>query len=495
MPISLLPEPPSRSDPANFAARGDAFLGQINTFATQANALEANVNDNESKAYNWAVAANADSAAATASANAAAAYVGAVAWVSGTSYTINSVVFSPTTRLIYRRTTAGAGTTDPASDSANWTLVASGLRAIGVSPITPSKVFNINEAGFLWYWNDPGAGVCTLPAVPGYTATFSFTNLSDGPLIVNRAGSDVLYGFGLQAATQLILRRGDTLMLAAQPGGVWMQVAGVRSGLGKPGRVRGLLGARNAGAPNTKFDIVVSGLTLTDAFSTPYELGATTILTCDLGAAGPVANGRDQAGTFPAGRFINLFFIFNPVTNNLATLASVSTATANSGPAPVPTTLPAGYTMWAYATTVRWGASSTIVPQVSRGPWIHYDLQDGDINRLVSAGAALTFTGVPTTDFIPPFATLSKFAAQLAAGLNSGQGLAVRIRPVGSSHSGQVKASMANTSPNAGAVNSSAEFTAQVAGNGTIEYLLSSAPINGGVSIDVLGYVVPNGDC
>jgi hypothetical protein len=42
--ITALPTPPSRSDPVNFAARGDTFLGALPTFATEANALAGEVN-------------------------------------------------------------------------------------------------------------------------------------------------------------------------------------------------------------------------------------------------------------------------------------------------------------------------------------------------------------------------------------------------------------------------------------------------------------------
>jgi hypothetical protein len=47
MAITALPTPPSRSDPANFAARGDAFLGALPTFVTEANALATATNTNE----------------------------------------------------------------------------------------------------------------------------------------------------------------------------------------------------------------------------------------------------------------------------------------------------------------------------------------------------------------------------------------------------------------------------------------------------------------
>ena len=102
MAITPLPTPPSRSDPANFADRGDAFLGALPTFVTEANALAADVSASEA-------AVNA--------------IVNVTLWVSGTSYTIGQAVYSPITFLTYRRKTNGAGTTDPSADTTNWSLI------------------------------------------------------------------------------------------------------------------------------------------------------------------------------------------------------------------------------------------------------------------------------------------------------------------------------------------------------------------------------------
>jgi hypothetical protein len=44
MTITALPTPPSRSNPTGFAAAGDTFMAALPTFATQANALAANLN-------------------------------------------------------------------------------------------------------------------------------------------------------------------------------------------------------------------------------------------------------------------------------------------------------------------------------------------------------------------------------------------------------------------------------------------------------------------
>ena len=117
MAITPLPTPPSRNDPTNFAARGDAFLGALPTFATEANALAVDVNAD-------AVAAAAAEVAATAAASAATAAANVTKWVTGTTYTEGAVVWSPITYLSYRRKSTGGGTTDPSSDSTNWAQAA-----------------------------------------------------------------------------------------------------------------------------------------------------------------------------------------------------------------------------------------------------------------------------------------------------------------------------------------------------------------------------------
>jgi len=50
MPITALPTPPSRQDPASFAARGDALLSALPVFVTEANALQIDVNEKQAAA-------------------------------------------------------------------------------------------------------------------------------------------------------------------------------------------------------------------------------------------------------------------------------------------------------------------------------------------------------------------------------------------------------------------------------------------------------------
>lgn len=57
---------------------------------------------------------------------------GAPAWVSGTTYAIGDVRYSPVTFKTYRRRTAGAGTVDPSADKANWSDLTVPLSGDGV---------------------------------------------------------------------------------------------------------------------------------------------------------------------------------------------------------------------------------------------------------------------------------------------------------------------------------------------------------------------------
>jgi len=120
MPIPTLPTPPSRDDPANFSSRADAFLSLLPSFATEANILQADVTTKQSVASSAATTAQASATAAQAAQTAAENASNATIWVSGTSYAIGVVRFSPSNFLSYRRKTTGAGTTDPAADGTNW---------------------------------------------------------------------------------------------------------------------------------------------------------------------------------------------------------------------------------------------------------------------------------------------------------------------------------------------------------------------------------------
>jgi len=131
---------PTRQDPANFPARGDDMMSRFPPFQTQINTITQEVNTNTLSA--------ADSAAqALASSNAAVAVSNTVKWVSGTVYNDGQVVWSPLTKLSYRRSGTGSGTTDPSQDSVNYTLVTPVSGFGGVVAPTGNQTLTKDSAG------------------------------------------------------------------------------------------------------------------------------------------------------------------------------------------------------------------------------------------------------------------------------------------------------------------------------------------------------------
>jgi hypothetical protein len=159
--MTPLPPAPLRSAPASFASDAEIFLSALAPFATEANALQSDVNAKQTTASAAATNAQAAQAAAEAASNAS-------IWVSGTTYAVGAVRFSPSNFLSYRRKTAGAGTTDPASDTTNWVLltgqgnvITSQLQAIypvGSIYINAGVVTNPNTLIGFGTWVEFGAG-------------------------------------------------------------------------------------------------------------------------------------------------------------------------------------------------------------------------------------------------------------------------------------------------------------------------------------------------
>lgn len=86
MPITLLPTPPTRSDPANFNTRADEFLAALPTFGTEANTLASDVNTKQSQANTSASdAATSASTASTKASEASASATLASEWATKTS--------------------------------------------------------------------------------------------------------------------------------------------------------------------------------------------------------------------------------------------------------------------------------------------------------------------------------------------------------------------------------------------------------------------------
>lgn len=237
--ITAAPTPPNRADRSTFSARATASFEHLKNSAIPGiQAVASNVYDNALEAAAQVVLAadqvdlaasagaaqvslaadqvalaaaqaaiattqanNAsDSALAAAnSAQAAATSAGATIWVSGTTYAMGAVVWSPITYLSYRRTSAGAGTTDPSSDSLNWAALSSGVTLAGnFSPYA-------TELTALTITNYDSATIYTVSATGGS---------------VSRANEIISYIAGATAGTYALTVNGRNVPVTIQPPGV-----------------------------------------------------------------------------------------------------------------------------------------------------------------------------------------------------------------------------------------------------------------------------------
>jgi hypothetical protein len=191
-PPTLTPAPspaPTRTDPANFNVRADAYhtwlVPHVNTqlpavitwITARQNDVIDLVGDAEDQvalaadqvtlASNQVTLAESAVAAATSAANAS-------IWVSGQTYAIGNVRFSPINFFSYRRKTTGAGTTDPSLDLTNWALVAGTGNVTTDTPqiITGKKTFSGTSSEIAIVLSD-AAEVATISATAA-TGTINY---------------------------------------------------------------------------------------------------------------------------------------------------------------------------------------------------------------------------------------------------------------------------------------------------------------------------------
>ena len=219
--ISTLPTAPSRADPSTFVARSDALLGALDGFVSQTNLVAGEVNTAAATATTQAELATtngaaqvalattqaglattngaaqvalattqANNAATSATAAAGSALVaGALAWVSGTTYAVGDARYSPINMQTYRRTIAGAGTTDPSLDATNWTAAIASL---------PSQTGN---AGKFVTTNGTAASWADVP-LPGLV--FISTATASGVASVDITGLSAAYSTYMLVCTRVI---------------------------------------------------------------------------------------------------------------------------------------------------------------------------------------------------------------------------------------------------------------------------------------------------
>jgi hypothetical protein len=189
MALTPLPTAPSRTDPDTFSARSDAWVDAIPLFATELDALQVAVDASKDDAAASEVAAALSAATASSAAASAIAAAGATMWVSGTTYSLGAVVWSPINAQSYRRIVAGAGTTDPSADATNWTIL--GVATLPVQVVSGTTQTAVS--GTHYVLTNVAATTLTLPASP----------VSGDTVAVTPANSLI---------TNVIARNGNTIM-------------------------------------------------------------------------------------------------------------------------------------------------------------------------------------------------------------------------------------------------------------------------------------------
>lgn len=179
--ISALPPAPQPTDDVStFNSKAFAllaalaqFVSETNTVAGETNTAASTATTGAGTATTKAASAAASEAAALASSQAAAASAGATAWVSGTTYTIGDARWSPADGRVYRRRTAGAGTTDPSADPTNWSAIsANGLQLATVSGTSATVTANTDTR-----FSNSAACAATVPSLAvGESVVVRFDN-------------------------------------------------------------------------------------------------------------------------------------------------------------------------------------------------------------------------------------------------------------------------------------------------------------------------------
>lgn len=158
-------------------------------------------------------------------------------------------------------------------------------------------------------------------------------------------------------------------------------------------KTTGLTGFNNTTTPNTQYDWTATQAILKNSSGAVVVLNNITTLTTNILTAGPVANGRDQAGAFTAGTFIHFYLIYNGTT--VATIASASVT------AP---TLPSGYTYYCYMASIFFTGGSILQRTRVRGSLVVYDAYQNAVNNSGSTSE----TPISVSNAVPPASVCSR---------------------------------------------------------------------------------------
>ena len=249
------------------------------------------------------------------------------------------------------------------------------------------------------------------------------------------------------------------------------------------GGSQGLIGFNVVANPNTQMQFTASTLLLRSKTGAAqfWTLSTGTYAVCDITVAGPAVGGRDQAAAFTANAWIHFYAIFNPQSNLIGVIASLSAE--DVGP-----TLPAGYSHFCYLGAVGTNASVQLWKVHMAGTLYTYD--DPTATSILNTGVATTPTAASAALFVPPNATSTIYTLSMQLSNAAAGAFAAYFRPTGQSVMYQLVDAYIQT---AGATNSGIATVELAPGTGrSLDYNINAVPTSGGVYAVVAGYRVPN---
>lgn len=238
-----------------------------------------------------------------------------------------------------------------------------------------------------------------------------------------------------------------------------------------------------ANTSSSSIDMQADTVVLRTTAATPTVRIQTSVpkITCDFTVAS-AGGGRDQAGAFVAGNWVHCYFVS---TGGGTPVGLASLTAPPTGP-----TLPSSYVDWAYATAIKYNASTQVWQTHTNGNHVSYDVNDQTDNRVLSNGQSASFVAVDASGLIPPNCrevTLNVQAASTTGTIGSFP--RVFTRPTGSTGAGMVSVEFEVVSTNVSLLET---FTIiNVSSSQAFDYKVDST--NSATWIDVHGYFVPNG--
>lgn len=248
-------------------------------------------------------------------------------------------------------------------------------------------------------------------------------------------------------------------------------------------RVKTLKGTNNATNPTFQFDLTADFVVLRNpANGATVVRTALTPITVDINVAGPIVNGRDIVAAFGLGTWLYVYYIWNGTTLALI----VSTAGPATGP-----TLPATYTHWAFATTLRRKtATGDLMLQYSRGARVF-----GSAEASYGLSPTVAVQTINLQDNFPPEALDIQMSA-------TGQ---MTHNTAGVTFTYVVTPNLAGTGTTSVGINVTSQVVGVVVTNNafgwlpvitqSVGYKVNAVPTtSNNLTVYVIGFTVPNGD-